>query len=54
MIENIGRVETESGTVFFQINGEYFEVRTNKQTFTVYDEDIEEIEIGRASCRERV
>lgn len=44
MIENIGRVETESGTVFFQMNGEYFEARTNKQTFTIYDEDVEEID----------
>lgn len=40
----LGQTETDIGTVIFQMNASNFEIRTPKITFTVYDDDIKEVD----------
>jgi hypothetical protein len=40
----LGQTETDIGTVIFQMNASNFEIRTHKIIFTVYDDDIKEVD----------
>lgn len=40
----LGRTETDIGTVIFRMNASNFEIRTPKIIFTVYDDDIKEVD----------
>ena len=40
----LGYTETDIGTVIFQMNASNFEIQTPKATFTVYEDDIKEVE----------
>lgn len=40
----LGYIETDIGTVIFQMNASNFEIQTPKATFTVYADDIKEVE----------
>jgi hypothetical protein len=40
----LGQTETDIGSVRFEMNASNFEIRTPKRTFTVYDDDIEEVD----------
>jgi hypothetical protein len=40
----LGQMETDIGTVVFQMNASNFEIRTPKIIFTVYDDDIKEVD----------
>lgn len=40
----LGYIETDIGTVIFQMNASNFEIQTPKATFTVYTDDIKEVE----------
>ena len=40
----LGRTETDIGTVIFQMNASNFEIRTHEIIFTVYDDDIKEVD----------
>jgi len=40
----LGYTETDLGTVIFQMNASNFEIQTPKATFTVYEDDIKEVE----------
>jgi hypothetical protein len=40
----LGQTETDIGSVRFEMNASNFEIWTPKRTFTVYDDDIEEVD----------
>jgi hypothetical protein len=40
----LGYTETDIGTVIFQMNASNFEIQTHEVTFTVYEDDIKEVE----------
>lgn len=44
LTNTIGYIETESGTVFFEMNNGNFEIKLPDNTFHVYDEDLKEID----------